>query len=337
MDRYPSALGMDPSPDGQPPTAWALRPATAPLPVVIGANGHVRKELIGGLARSFERHAGFQISDGVLKKLEQRFAPLTDAEMERTVMQMKGLPFHHPAWQSLLDLLTVHETYFFRDAPQLEQVKGTLIPRIIDHAVKRLDFRLRLWSAGCSSGEEVYMLAFLVLEELIQRGQAQRLPNGDFLVNPAWNIEVMGSDISAKVLDQARGGRYRANLQMSSFRELPPGYRVFFSFHLPGGGDPRVSSTLEYAEIKPSVRRLTRFVQQNLAEGNPPSGGEFDLVFCRNVLIYFQDEVKLKVQEMLHRSLRRNGYLVLGPPDALLLPKAFRRMSGNLSVCYEKC
>ncbi len=192
----------------------------------------------------------------------------------------------------LLNAVTVSETHFFRDAAQFDALYNYVLPRIIE---RRRSLRtLRIWSAGCASGEEPYSIAML-LREL--------LPDVD-----QWAITILGTDLNTESLDRAR----RANFGEWAFREeRAKQWRAHF-FRQQGN---------RY-ELIPSVRRMVTFGRLNLAEPSYPAYETntmlMDLILCRNVTIYFKESVTLEVVERLHTALVEGGWLVVGHSEPSL-------------------
>jgi chemotaxis protein methyltransferase CheR len=189
---------------------------------------------------------------------------------------------------SLLDLVAVHETYFFREKRQLA-VFGDWIMEDLAASSRPL----KIWSAGCSSGQEAYTIAILLGE----RG-----------FTPEQGL-VFASDLSSRVIGQGREGVYRA----SSFRTPDPWYRDRY-FTEAGEGLWRAQD---------EVRRLIRFSQSNIVRSDPSvreaAGDEgFDVIFCRNVLMYFDEKAVEKTLRSFHGLLREGGYLLVGHAEGLL-------------------
>lgn len=188
----------------------------------------------------------------------------------------------------ILDLLTTNETYFFRESYQLKAFTEEIIPEIIGRKKEKI---LRIWSAGCSSGEEPYTIAMLLLE-LIKKGALY-----------GWNVEILGSDISQKVLGMARKGVYSP----SSFRDTEEGYMSYFE---EDGGKKR---------IKDEVRKLVTITHLNLLDLSKISFLKtMDVIFCRNVIIYFDIKAKKKVIQGFYDKLDSGGYLLLGHSESLM-------------------
>ena len=193
--------------------------------------------------------------------------------------------------EEIMDILTTNETYFFRESYQLQAFSDEILPELIKKArtsaVQRP--RLRIWSAGCSTGEEPYTIAMLLLE------QAELAH---------WQIEVVGTDISQRVLQQARRGVYA----QASFRMTDEYYlRKYFTRQDDG------------QRINDQVRQLVSISHLNLQDqARMAMLGAFDIIFCRNVLIYFDIAAKKRVVEAFYNSLRPEGYLLLGHSESLM-------------------
>jgi len=193
--------------------------------------------------------------------------------------------------EALASHLTVGETYFFRDPESFEVLKRDILPPLI---ANRLDTgrTLRLWSAGCCTGEEAYSLAITCV---------RALPN-----LPRWNVSVLATDINAKSLAKAEAGVYSP----WSFRGTPDTFRgEFFS--------PASKKNLR---IEKAVKNLVHFRYLNLAEDLYPSlhnhTNAMDVIFCRNVLMYFTPDHQRKVVAALYRCLVDGGYLLVNPAEA---------------------
>ncbi len=190
-------------------------------------------------------------------------------------------------WDTLIELITVNETYFFREENLLEEFQRVILPKYKDRAP---DNPLRIWSSACSSGEEPYTLAILCEETGLFEAGA---------------VEIIASDIDRKVLEKARKGLY--NKKSFSFRTMPKEYldKHFISF-----GD-------EY-KVKDSIRSMVDFSCLNLLDKSIPEKiTEVDIIFCRNVLIYFDTKAIKEVINSLYKVLRVGGYLLLGHAETI--------------------
>jgi chemotaxis protein methyltransferase CheR len=189
--------------------------------------------------------------------------------------------------QRLIDEVTIQETHFFRNPPQMRALRRHVLPELLRMAAAN-GRRLRIWSAGCSTGEEPYTVA-MMLREL--------LPS-----TAGWDVKVIATDISENALDAARRATYGLRaVQLASAAEV-----ARFFVPLPGG---RV-------EVRPEVRELVEFRHHNLVLDAAPDD-DLDLVLCRNVTIYFSRDTTRGLMKRLHTALRDGGYLFLGHSETL--------------------
>ncbi|MEN3361347.1 MAG: chemotaxis protein methyltransferase CheR, partial [Mycobacteriales bacterium] len=190
---------------------------------------------------------------------------------------------------ALIGALNISETHFFRDAGQMAALEKVVLPELI--ARRRPERRLRVWSAGCSTGEEPYTLAMLI---------HRLLPD-----LAGWDVLVLGTDINGRSLATAQRGRYRA----WSLRGMPDRARAAY---LRPAADAR-----EEVQVAPEIHRMVTFRQLNLAgEAYPAITGGMDLVLCRNVLLYFDDAAARAVVRRLRRVLPDDGWLLLSQVEA---------------------
>jgi len=300
--------------------ALAGKPEAAAAPKKPEGPQERRSALALRLMQGVERHAGLQFAAALAEKLVALVAPMSLSALEAWVMELEQLPPEAPEWRKLSESLTVHETYFLRDRPQLTLLSSRL-PALIDAAKDRK--ALRLWSVGCATGEEAYSVAMLGFDALVAAGKAIELVDR-IQPAPPWRVEVLGSDLSGPALAQAEQGRYETG-PLSSFRDLPPAYLRYFP-HLSGGTARRVREDL---------RAAVRFECFNLASDTPPEGG-FDVVLCRNVLIYLTDWARRRAVEQLCRAVRPGGYLMLGATDSLDDAAGFETIWGADAVMHRR-
>jgi chemotaxis protein methyltransferase CheR len=208
--------------------------------------------------------------------------------------------------RSIIDILTVNETYFFREMNQLKTFMDEIIPELKD--INSAKKRIRIWSAGCSTGEEPYTLAMLLLE------------HGNI---SGWGIEILASDINQRVLTTARRGVYRKN----SFRSTEQYYiEKYFK--------PEEDSFI----ISDNVKRLINFSHLNLLDPlKIKFMGQMDVIFCRNVLIYFDHQTRKKVTDHFYERLVDGGYLLLGHAESLMnISTAFALKHLKNDMVYQK-
>ena len=189
--------------------------------------------------------------------------------------------------QACVNALATHESYFFRDGTPFEQLFQTRLPALIE--ARRTSKRLRIWCAACSSGQEPYSIAIL-LQEMTAR-------------LPGWNLEIIGTDMSAPILQKAAAGLY-SDFEVK--RGLSP-ERLKRWFTADSGG----------WRVSPNLRQMVQFKPHNLLQGTAGLG-VFDLILCRNVLIYFNVDNKRRVLDGLSRALAPDGALLLGTAETVL-------------------
>lgn len=193
--------------------------------------------------------------------------------------------------EQIIDVMTTNETFWFRDIYPFDYLLNTLLPEWMQ-ASRRSAGPVRIWSAACSSGQEPYSISMIVEEFRRQRMGALTRP-----------VQIVATDLSSIVLEQARRGEYD---RLSVVRGLSPERRERY-FDNPAENLWRV---------KPAVRDRIDFRAWNLLDSYAGLG-KFDAVFCRNVLIYFDAELKRRILEKIHGSLRPGGVLFLGSSEGL--------------------
>ena len=190
----------------------------------------------------------------------------------------------------LLNEITTNETYFFRNISQLTAVENELLPELVEIKSKMGLRKLRVWSAASSSGEEAYTMAMILLEK-----RSTLLKE--------WTIEIVGTDINETVIAQANEGIYNAY----SVRNIPDTYRQKYI---------REDSGMHI--LSPEVKELVTFSKLNLYEdAKMVSMESFDLIFCANVLIYFDAASKSKVVRHFYNNLQSHGYFFVGQSESL--------------------
>jgi chemotaxis protein methyltransferase CheR len=193
----------------------------------------------------------------------------------------------------MLDNICTNETRFFREPRQFEFLENEVLPRWKERAEAGLmPRRIRVWSAACSTGEEPYSLAMLLRTHLPAES--------------GWTIEILASDLSTKVLAAAREGVW----PLSRMEEIPPPYLRAYMLRGMRGEQGKMRA-------QPVIRDLITFRRLNLNDAQYLVDGPFDLIFCRNVLIYFNRETKAAVVDRLTRHLAPGGLLFLGHSETL--------------------
>jgi len=210
-----------------------------------------------------------------------------------------------PLHEEVVEALTTNETSFFRDVAPFEALRKTILPDMIQR--RSMERELSIWSAACSSGQELYSIALTIREH--------------FPVLNTWRLHLLGTDLVRPMVERAKAGNYN---QAEVNRGLPASCLVK---HFQRRG-------LQW-QLSDDIRSLTTWRRLNLVE--PWSGiPAMDVIFLRNVLIYFSPETKRGVLAQVRRVLRRDGYLFLGGAETTMnLDDSFERMPCDGAVCYR--
>jgi chemotaxis protein methyltransferase CheR len=296
--------------------------------VVPQAQPDPRDAVVQRLTRDIERISGLEISGMMAAKLRRVLTSVALPKLDAWVGRLHLLPPDDPEWLSLIESLTVHETFFHRDEAQLDLLRRRLLPELIEAAARTGQYRLRLWSAGCATGEEAYTLAILALLALRDAGLAEEIPDHGIACAAPWQIDILGSDISRQVLVRAASATYPAQ-ELGAFRHLPGELNRFFPALPP---DREVGAELR--GVHAAIRRHVRFGWLNLVADAPPETG-FDIVLCRNVLMYLTLPARAKALDLVGRALRPDGYLMLGPTDALTDRARYEPCWGDGALAYR--
>jgi chemotaxis protein methyltransferase CheR len=191
----------------------------------------------------------------------------------------------------MLDLIATNETRFFRESKQFELLDSDVLPRWAAEAAEgKRPRRIRAWSAGCSTGEEPYSLAMLLLSHFPRD----------------WDMEILATDLSTRVLEKARAAVW----PLSKSKEIPPAFLKTFMLRGTGPEDGKMKAG-------PEVRAFVRFERLNLNDTSYKVQGPFDLILCRNVLIYFDPEGKRQVIGRLLDHLAPTGFFLVGHAESL--------------------
>lgn len=209
------------------------------------------------------------------------------------------------ALNMVIEAMTTNETSFFRDVKPFQHLKSGILPRLLE---RRGDLRrLRIWSAACSTGQEAYSIAMTLKEVSVQ--------------SVGWQFDIIGTDIADHVLKKAQEGRYNT-FEIQRGLSMPQIVRHF---------DQRDQDWV----IKEELRKMVQFKRFNLLE--PATRlGNFDIIFCRNVLIYFNAETKLRVLKSLHASMANDGVLLLGSCENIMSDRSGFMPLENMHGVYVK-
>lgn len=240
--------------------------------------------------------------------LERRLAPVLEstgiASMQDLVRELRQ-NLKPKLKDQVVEAMTINETSFFRDIHPFDALREVIVPQL---SQKRAAFKtVNIWCAACSSGQEPYSIAMLLREH--------------FSNMTDWNFRITATDLSDAMLAKCREGVYS---QFEVNRGLPARLLVkYFERHGP-----------EW-RVKPDVRKMIDFRKLNLTQ-TWPIAQRFDVVFLRNVLIYFDKEKKQEILSRIHRSLQPDGYLILGGGETLInLATSFGRVEVGQTVCFQ--
>ncbi len=242
------------------------------------------------IAELLEARTGQQLTEcrrwRVSTALSRVFRERGISNVDQLACMLEG-PIEPELERDVVEALLNNETYFFRDKPTFDQLPAEVLPAL---AMKREGKkRLQIWSAGCSTGQEVHSLAIMFAE------------------NPSlwegWSIDILGTDISTQAIAAARSGHY------SQF-EVQRGLSVKQMLD-------HFDETASGWQMRSGTRSIVRFQHHNVLD-EPPGRQPFDLVLCRNVLLYFDPETRRKAFENLYRAVATDGYLMLGAGETVV-------------------
>ncbi|HEX4004647.1 MAG TPA: protein-glutamate O-methyltransferase CheR [Acidobacteriaceae bacterium] len=206
--------------------------------------------------------------------------------------------------RTVAEAMTINETSFFRDSATFELLRTELLPSLI--AARQQTRTLRLWSAASSSGQEAYSLAILLREH--------------FPLLAGWRIDILGTDISSEMVERSSAGRYQ---RIEINRGLPA--RLLLKYMVRTGDE---------WEVAPEIKRLCRFQQRNLCDLTLVAG-RFDIIFLRNVMIYFPQDTRQRVLTTVHRSLEPDGHLFLGMGEQTRMESHWQAVLAPKTVWYK--
>lgn len=255
------------------------------------------------------RESGISLSEEKTYLVENRLGELCRSigmtSISALVQELKARPAGEVK-QQMVEAMTTNETSFFRDVSPFDALRMAIIPELIE--ARKHTRQLRIWSAAASTGQEAYSTAML-----LDMSFSRMLKD--------WNLEILGTDLAEKVLERSRTGEYS---QLEVNRGLPAQYLVAY-----------FKKKASRWQINEQIRKIVRFEQMNLLNV-PDRVGLFDIVFCRNVLIYFDDQTKRRVLSQLRKRLRPDGYLILGASEVLTNGSdLFERVHKGGSVVYK--
>ena len=251
------------------------------------------------------RESGIALGDDKLYLLQSRLRPIIEDEhlgsLNRLCEQLRTAP--DKLRRRVVEAMATHETLFFRDPAAFEVLRADILPELARQ--RQATRSLRIWSAACSTGQEAYSLVMLMLE------------NGF----TDWNIRIDGTDLSTQIVQRATAGRF---LQIEVSRGLPA--KMLVKYFQRAGLD---------WQIRDEVRRPCNFTTFDLRQ-NMLGRGPYDLVLCRNVLIYFDNDTRRKILNGIRGTIVPGGYLLLGASETTYnMDAGFQRRGFGNTVAYQ--
>lgn len=241
-------------------------------------------------------------------RLSHRLVELELEDFDQYVAFLTMGPYQSEEFQEMFNRITINETSFFRNEPQLEVFEKQILPELLE--ARKGAKRLRIWSAACSSGEEPFTLAIMV-----HRTLGIRLSD--------WNVQILGTDISERALNIANSGRYTSYAMRSTPALIKSKYFT------------EESGTFMLNE---DIRGMVSFELHNLKDRLAAKRhGIWDVIFCRNVLIYFDADMKKQVIRLFEEQLANDGTLFIGHSERISdVNDSFHQMAIPQGFCYRK-
>ncbi|MFW0776442.1 MAG: CheR family methyltransferase [Rickettsiales bacterium] len=260
------------------------------------------------LSDLLKQRSGLTLTDDKAYLIESRLTPIARAQgladISALCQQMKMSP-KEDLLVEITEAMTTNESSFFRDIKPYNALREIVLPEIIKKPGEK---KIRIWSAACSTGQEPYSIA-ICLEE-------------DKAKMPGWSFEIVASDLAQKVVDKAIKGAYS---QFEAQRGLP--IQMLMKYF--------ASQPDTTWQIKDNIKSMVKFQTHNLLH-NYGTLGRFDIVFCRNVLIYFDDPIRGAITEKMAGLLPKDGVLVIGSTESLVDPKKQFKALDGFRGAYKK-
>jgi chemotaxis protein methyltransferase CheR len=242
------------------------------------------------LCRLLKDRSGLVLTRDKAYLLESRLLPVARKRNMRSLDELIALLRGRPDGElvrQVVEAMTTNESFFFRDIKPFDQFRAYVLPQLLKTRAGKKS--IRIWSAACSSGQEPYSIAMILAEE---RARLQ-----------GWTVELVATDLSTEILEKAQAGLYS---QFEVQRGLP--IQLLVKYFKQQG---------DRWHIDPSIRAMVKFRCLNLLDDFTPMG-HFDVVFCRNVLIYFDQQAKTLVLDRIARMLPADGFLYLGGAETVI-------------------
>ncbi len=260
------------------------------------------------LAGILKQRSGLSLSSDKAYLIESRLLPIARGQNLLDIPQLCNLLRTRPNEDLLVEIteaMTTNESSFYRDIKPYEYLRNIVFPMIMARSPTQKS--LRIWSAACSTGQEPYTISMCIKEDAVKLA--------------GYNFEIIATDLAKKVVDKAKQGIYS---QFEAQRGLPIQMLVKYFTSLPDTS----------WQIKDIICSMVKFKLQNLL-GDYSSLGKFDIIFCRNVLIYFDEATKAQITEKMSRSLTTGGVLIIGSTESLIDPRGLFEPLDNFRGAYK--
>ncbi len=278
----------------------------SPLPLLPTSESPIASDALTAILRLLRSSTGVDFSSYKPKTIQRRIQRrMLLCKLEQLTDYAEYLPSHPTEVKALYEEILIHVTSFFRDPEAFELLKTQVFHNITQN--KSAEFPIRIWVAGCSTGEEVYSIAICLLEFLADR-----------VTQPP--IQIFATDISELAIDKARAGIYAENQMVG----VSPERRRRFFYGVEGGS----------YRISKAVRELCVFARQDL--GSDPPFSNVDLISCRNVLIYLGESLQRRIMPIFHYSLNNTGFLLLGTSESTGKSAELFRIVDKKHRIYDK-
>lgn len=277
------------------------------LQIEVDALEKIRNFVLARSGLYFKEHEMPSFQEQVAKRMAQTLSPTPSAYIE---LLTRESPDAHREFTELLNRLTNKHTHFFRIPAQFTALRDKILPSILERKAKEGDLSLKILSAGCSTGEEPYSIAMILVES--------------FGRDTPWKLQVLATDISTEALVFAKRGIYpRGSLRLVEEEFLKRYLERSCLIHR------------DKLFVSPAVKNLVEFQFMNLVEDYYPQG--FDIIFCRHVTIYFEPQTIKSVIERLYQSLAEDGYLFTGGTETLYgISEKFEMVDVADALVYQK-
>lgn len=260
------------------------------------------------LADILKKRSGLALTDDKAYLIESRLMPIARGQNLQDIAQLCSLLRTRPSEALLVEIteaMTTNESSFYRDIKPYEALRNIVFPMIMEK--NSLMKSIRIWSAACSTGQEPYTISMCIQEDMAKLA--------------GWRFDIVATDLAKKVVDKAKLGIYS---QFEAQRGLPIQMLMKYFQALPDTS----------WQLKDIIRNMVKFSTANLLEDYGLLG-KFDIVFCRNVLIYFDDPIKASITEKMARTINSKGILIIGATESLVDPKGLFEPLDNFRGAYR--